>query len=325
MSTAPDMLFEFGGVPVGRGAYHYAGWWSDNDNGNVYFVDFDEGTTQATGKNNMGAPAKHLQKAIDTAGTDATIYVRPRAFASGTYGEDPQQITPYSGDAENFHIDKAKKNMSIIGCGKGLGTASAHKCWLGGYSGLVTPVIEVRAPGCVIENLRSQPSGTATSGIFYSANDGSTFDGGNTTFINNDFHDANLTGAIKLEATWQMSIVGNRFMNCDIGILATASYSEPTFVQVWNNLFVALTTEVSADFYSTGGVKRFLAYNNYHAAGQPALAGGPTKYYAFGAASTGAIMNCYFGVMDTTDTNLFTLNGVLQSGNHSSEGLITTS
>lgn len=323
MSTAPDMLMEFGGVPVGGRGIHYAGWWNDNDNGNVFFVDYDEGTTAATGKNNMAAPASSIQTAIDAAGTDATIYVRPRAFASGTYGEDPQQIKPTAAHAENIHIDKAKKNMSLIGTGKGLGHAGAGKCWIGGYSGLTTAVIDVRAPGCVIENFRAQPPSSAAQGIFYSKNAGGIWDGGNTTFINNDFHDPNTTGGIHLDSTWHMSIVGNRFVNGDVGIYVCALYSVPQIFQVWNNTFVATGAEVATDFFADGGLKRFLAYNNYHAHVLPDLSGSK-KYYSFGAASTGAIMNCYFGEADTTDTNLFTLNGVVQSGNHSSLGLVVT-
>ena len=323
MSTAPDMLMEFGGVPVGGRGIHYAGWWNDNDNGNVFFVDYDEGTTVATGKNNMAAPASSIQTAIDAAGTDATIYIRPRAFASGTYGEDPQAITPTAAHAENIHIDKAKKNMSLIGCGKGLSHAAAHKAYLTGYSGLTTAVIEIRSPGCVIENLRSQPPTSATEGIFRSENDGSTFDGGNTTFINNDFHDANTTGGIHLGSTWQMSIIGNRFVNCDVGIFFATLYTVPQIIEISHNIFNGDAAGVQHDIYSNGGLKRLSINNNYFAHGTPSLSGG-TVFIRLGATSTGMIANNFFGAEGTTDTTFMTLNGCLQSGNHSSDALIVT-
>lgn len=319
MSTAPDMLKQFGGQPVGAD-HRFDGWWG----GKVYFVDFDNGSAGATGLNDMAAPGKDMQRAIDDeAAADATIYVRPRAFASGTYGEDPQQITPSSDDAENFHVDKARKNLSLIGTGKGLGHASAHKCWIGGYSALTTAVLDIRAPGCVIENFRAQPPSSGVGGIFFTKNSSGIWDGGNTTFINNDFHDPNTTGGIYCDSPWQMSIIGNRFVNADVGILVLSNYSVPTIWQIRDNTFVAATSEVQNDIYATGGIKRLVCSGNHHTSGIPAL-GGTNVYIKMGAASTGAVTDSFFGAEGTTDTTFMTLNGLLQSGNHSSDALIVT-
>ena len=319
MSGTPDILTQFGGQPVGAD-HRFDGWWG----GKVYFIDFDNGTAGATGLNDMADPGNDMQRALDDeAAADASIYVRPRAFAAGTYGEDPQQITPSSDDAENFHVDKARKNLSLIGTGKGLGHAAAHKCWIGGYGALVTPVLDIRSPGCVIENFRAQPSNTATSGIFYTKNAGGIWDGGNTTFINNDFHGANTSGGIYCDSPWQMHIVGNRFLNNDVGILVQSLYSVPQIWQIRDNDFIGITSEVQNDIYATGGIKRLVCTNNEHTCGIPAL-GGTNVYIKMGAASTGAVTNSRFGAEGTTDTTFMTLNGLLQSGNHSSDALIVT-
>lgn len=317
MSIVPDKLYHLGGIAVGgSGARDFEGWWG----GNTFFVDYDNGTTGVRG-DEMDRPQKHLRIAINNAGRDDTIYVRPRAFSTGTYGEDPQQITPDT--AANFQVSKEKESLSIIGTGKGAGHAAAHKTWIGTYSGQTGAVLTLYAPGCVVENLRAQP-GSSTSGIIYSINN-ATYDGGNQTIINNDFHDGTSScPALKFNATWQMEIAYNRFLNCDIGLYWDATYSEPTIIQVHDNKFLITAAEAKCDNQTSGGVKRFFAYNNIHAAAQP-TGGSPNKYYSFAAASTGAIMNCTFGAMDTTDTNLFTLNGVIQSGNYSSEGLVITS
>ena len=315
MTVAPDMLQQFGGAPVGSD-HRFEGWWGAT----TFFVDYDHGTAGARG-DSMDAPTKHIRVAIANASEGDTIYVRPRDFASGTYGEDPQQITP---DTAANWTTVGKPNLSIIGTGKGLMPAGKHKCWVGGYAGLTTAVFNLYSPGCVIENFRMQPVSANTSGLIYSENSAvANYNGGNETIINCDFQDANTSGAINFASTWQISITGNRFVNCDNGIVSSSSYSAPQMVQMWNNYFVGITTEVNTDVY-TGNIYRFLSYNNYHTCGQPAL-GGNNKYYHFNAASTGAIMNCYFGVKDTADTNLFTLNGVLQSGNWCSEGQIITS
>lgn len=312
MSTSPDMLRQFGGQPVGAD-HRFDGWWG----GKVYFVDYDNGTAGVNGYNDMNRPGKNIQTSIDAAGTDATIYVRPREFSS----EDPQAITPAAAHAENIHIDKAKTNMSLIGTGKGLGHAAVHKAYLASYSGLTTPVISIYAPGCVIEGFRSQPASSAATGIFYSIND-DTYDGGNTTIINCDFHDANTTGAIRLCSTWQMSVIGNRFVNCDVGLYVTTSYSVPQIFELAHNKFSAVAGEVSCNVYFYGGVRRLLAYDNYHGMEQPTLAA-PNMYYAFtSTASTGMISGDYFGAYDVTAEALCTLNGVNLVGCYSSEGLV---
>lgn len=316
MSTAPDILRQFGGVPVTTDN-RFEGWWGAT----TFFVDYDYGTVGAVG-DTMDAPTKHIRVAIANALAGDTIYVRPRDFASGTYGEDPQQITP---DTAANWTTIGKPNLSLIGTGKGLGHAAAHKCWVGGYSNVTTGIFNLYSPGCVIENFRMQPQSGATSGMIYSINSGTAnYNGGNETIINNDFHDGTSTcPALVFNATWQMEISYNRFLNCDIGMKWEATYSQPTIIQVHHNKFLILGSESKCDCQTTGGVKRFFAYHNLHAAVQP-TGGAPNKYYSFAAASTGAIERCTFGAADTTDTNLFTLNGVIQSGNYSSLGLVIT-
>lgn len=313
MTTFGDQVFQYGGVPVGN-ARQFDGWFDAK----VFYADYDHGTEGAHG-DSMSHPTKYLETAISNATSDDTIYVRPRDFATGTYGEDPQIIRPNT--STNFTIT-SKPNLSIIGTGKGLSHAAVHKAWIGGYSGTSSPVLTIYSPGCVIEGLRAQP-GASGQAIFYSINSGtSTYDGGNTTIVNCDFHDANTAGAISLDSTWQMSIIGNRFVNCDKGIYIAAAYSAPQIFEISDNYFNAITTEVYADVSTAGSAYRLNIYRNYHAEGQPA-GGSPNKYYSFAAASTGLIAGCYFGVNSTTEANLMTLNGVLQAGNHCMDGLVT--
>ena len=311
MTVAPDMLQQFGGVPVGSNQ-RFEGWWGAT----TFFVDFDNGTAGAHG-DTMDAPTKNLGTAIANASAGDTIYVKPRDFST----EDPQSIAPSTGEAANWTIPTAKHEISIIGTGTGAGHAAAHKTFLVGYGSLTTPIITVNSPGCVIENLRSQP-GSSTSGIIYSKNDGTT-DGGNLTVINNDFHDGTANyGAVRLDSCWQCSVVGNRFVNCDFGIYIDAIYCTPQIFQMWNNTFTAEAGEVSADFYAVGAIKRFLSYNNYHTSAKPTT--GQAKYYVFSAASTGAIMNNFFGVGSVEPLDVLTLNGVLQSGNFTATGQLAT-
>jgi hypothetical protein len=314
MTVAPDMLQQFGGAPVGSD-HRFEGWWGAT----TFFVDYDHGTAGARG-DSMDAPTKHIRVAIANASAGDTIYVRPRDFSSGTYGEDPRKITP---DTAANWTTVGKPNLSIIGTGKGMGHAGVHKCWVGGYSGVTTAVFNLYSPGCVIENFRMQPHTGATSGLIYSINNATAnYNGGNETIINNDFHDGTSTcPALKFNATWQMEIAYNRFLNCDIGMYWDATYSNPAIIQIHDNKFLITASEGKCDCQTAGVVNRFFAYRNYHAGAQY-TGGSPNKYFSFASASTGSIQNSYFGVADTTDTASFSLNNITQSGNYSSVGLI---
>jgi len=312
MTVAPDMLSQFGGAPVGS-SQSFEGWWGAT----TWFVDYDSGTPGNLG-DSMTAPTQYLDTAISRASGGDTIYVRPRSFDStATYPEDPRQIIPTSTTA-NFTIGTTLGDLSVIGATKGRGHAQAHQCWIGGA--VTGAVFHVHAPGVVLENFRAQPY-DSSSPIIYAANN-ATYDAGNLTIQNWDFHDANTNGALQMESIWQASYVGNRFVNCDIGIYTTSTYSQAQIVQMWNNTFTAESGDVASDVYALGGLKRFLSYNNYHTSALPDLSG-QKKYYAFTQASTGAIMNCFFGVSSTdVDDNLL-LNGILQGGNFTASGQLT--
>jgi len=93
MSTAPDGLFQYGGVPVGGGRYE--GMWG----GKVYFVDYDSGNDAHDGRAPNRA-FKYLDTALSAATAWDVIYVRPRT--PDTTGGDPQSMLPSS--STNFSI-----------------------------------------------------------------------------------------------------------------------------------------------------------------------------------------------------------------------------
>ena len=122
MSTFPDGVFQYNGMPVGHGPY--GPMWG----GIVYFVDYDNGTAGTGGKSPGGA-FKYLDTAISVAAHDDVIYIRPRRPELGTqgagpyWGGDPGDITPQVA-ATNWTIPYTEYGLSVIGTGSGM-----RLCW----------------------------------------------------------------------------------------------------------------------------------------------------------------------------------------------------
>lgn len=110
MTTAPDMLFEFGGVPVSGGRY-------SNPWGTHYFVDATNGDDNWDGKAPTRAKAT-IQAAVtastaDTLSRGDVIYINPQIWDTGRgftrYTEDVTITAGVTG------TDMTNSNMSLIG------------------------------------------------------------------------------------------------------------------------------------------------------------------------------------------------------------------
>ena len=101
MTTAPDQLQQYGGVPVGinrLGEIFEAG--------NIWFVDGTDGNASYTGKQPDYAFALPSE-AVSAASKGGVIYVRPKP-------PDSVSLTWYE---DSINIPLTKSNLSIIGAG----------------------------------------------------------------------------------------------------------------------------------------------------------------------------------------------------------------
>lgn len=107
MSTFGDMVYQFGGAPVGAGRF-------TNPWGTHYFVDGDNGNDSHSGKKPTQA-FKTIQKAVTESTGGDVIYIRPKGYTNGTgfarYSEDVT-VSQYSqtASATDYYANK-----SIIG------------------------------------------------------------------------------------------------------------------------------------------------------------------------------------------------------------------
>jgi hypothetical protein len=321
MSIVPDMLRQFGGVPVIGGRFQ--SFWGND----VFFVDYDSGTAGAKGKA-VDDACKYLQDAIDLAGANDTIYVRPRAPEAGGvspyYSSDPGDIVPES--TTNWTIPYTHYGLSLIGTGIGVGHTGAQRTNLQGASGATAtdPVLTLNAPYCNIENIGLK-NGDSTASLIYTkwANDSVTQAGMNS-FYNVWFRNTKSSATFKglhMDSGNYDSVIRCNFSSCDFGVYLESNNSETSSLVIRDCDFMALTAEVKCNIYSTGGAKRVLltGLNMNHVL---PTGGSPNLYVYFGATSTGLFSDSYLGAADTAVATNTTLNGILYSHVYVDDGEI---
>jgi len=305
MTTFPDMVRQFGGVPVGVGGY--AGFWGNK----VYFVDYDNGTATADGTN-IKHPAKYLETVLSNVSEWDTVYIRPRD--PDTTGGDPQAITPAS-NAYNFYIPYTVHGVSLIGTGVGIPGVSAYQTRLQGHASTTSyPTLDVRSPFCNIENLGFRRGGS-TAGNVWVKTDASTRYSFASTFSNCHFrlgYSSSAAGLV-IDSAWYTKVHNCTFSSCKGGIYIGAGHSVPVEIVIAGCDFIGLTSEIDTDIASSGAVTRILIKDCYFNHAIPA-GGSTNKYIAFGATSTGLVANCYTGATAGTLATNMTLNGVKNAG-----------
>jgi hypothetical protein len=317
MTTAPDMLRQFGGAPVGGGGYQ--GWWG----GDVFFVDYDGGSVGSAGKRPDDA-IKHLADAIVLAGANDTIYVRPQPPKVGGdplyYESDPKVIVPES--TTNWTIPYTSYGLSLIGTGIGVGSASAQQACLQGASGATAtdPVISLNAPFCTIENIGIK-SGASTASLVFANYWGDTaVQAFANSFYNVWFRNTLTSKGLHINSGNYDNVIKCNFSSCLYGIYLETDNSETSSLIIRDCDFLGLIAEITCDIWSTGGAKRVLITkcNFNHAL---PTGGGVKLYISFGATSTGIFSDSYMGAAVTTIETNTTLNGIFHSGVWTANGL----
>ena len=304
MSVFPDMISQFGGVPVSS-AGRFGGWWGRN----TWFVDYDNGTAGATGQD-MRSPQKNLKTVLDHtdfAAGDA-IYIRSRT--PDTTGGDPAAITPAT--AANWSIAYGDHGVSLIGTGIGLGSSGSQQTVLQGHASVTaTPVLLIGAPYVTIENLGFKRGGSTVAGV-KSLTDASTNYAFGTTYYNCWFRNITTGYGLITDASWYDNILKCTFSGCSEGLSIQAGNSVPVGIVVRDCDFEALVATVKADISTSGAVARILIRDCYFNHAVPS-GGLPNRYINVAAASTGLVANCYTGAIDPTVADNMTLNGILYS------------
>jgi len=311
------------------------GSWIDQVNNNLvglfvtkWYVDKTNGSDTNAG--DALSPFATIQAAINAASARDVIIIKAATVAAG--GTDPVDY------AENLIIPAAKFGLALIGDNKGRTQGGLPEIKKGSGS---SPLLTVRAPGCLIANLGFNGAGSTGGGILLD-DDGSTKVAFGTTIVNNHFKnckgttatDARTGGAIMWSAqgnAWQVLIQGNRFYKNvgDIVLLGTGG-SVPQDVIIEDNIFSGPAASVDCNLYLAGGsgMNGVIIRNNSFTA-FPAIGAGSVVRFADLTGCIGTLEGNNFA-----DTGTSTGYGaakakakvpttVLMSRNYSEGGLIT--
>ena len=274
---------------------------------NDYYVDPTNGDDTNAGTSTF-SHLKNLATALTKSIAGDVIYIRPKV--PDTTGGDPTAITPAT--AANWSIPYAKHGVSIIGTGPGRAPAGAQMTLLQGHASVTSsPVLDIAAPYCNIENLGFKRGGS-TVGQVMSKTDASTRFAFATTFYKCWFRLGQSVGALITDAAWYDQIIKCTFSGCSVGILIGAGNSVPVGILIDGCDFEALAADVTADIKTSGAVTRILMKNLTFNHAVPS-GGSPNKYVSVAAASTGLIANCFTGAADPTVADNMTLNSILYS------------
>jgi hypothetical protein len=304
MSTVPDGLFEYGGVPVRSGRYE--GMWG----GRSFFVDYDNGRSGGTGFSPADA-GMYLDDALSAATAWDTIYVRGRT----TYdtGGDPYYVLPKS--TANWATGIAQQGLSIIGTPVGRpNIASLHgTVYLRGSATVqATPALEIRSPFVNVENICLRRGGSTVGALRFMVS-ATPYYGFNGTVSNCLFQKCTSYPALIMSDSWYTSAFNTTFQSCYQGILLAAPTASIQNTQIIGCVFQGLATEIDCDIYaniSGANLVNIVIDRCIMDHAQPS-GGSQNKYIKLDSTTnTGIWSNSNLGTLTTTVATAATLGGL---------------
>lgn len=290
--------------------------------GDVIFVDGALGADGDGGSFNSAHNT--IQLAVTAAGTDATLYVRPKA--PGTY---------YT---ESVIVPTTKRGISIIGTGNGKGGSVYQACtWRNSSNSVDDSALDLRPSHANVENIHffSRAAQELGFGIKAYWNTGGGLNIG-SSIINCGFsadladHPAAaglVQSAIRFDSTEGQLVEGCFFVDCRVAIAAGSTMNAWKEIVIKDNIFNGQAANIAADLFLADGLNLAVVGNHFgHVV--PAHAAGTMQKYIFvvgGATVHGLASGNYFGSANagygTDNTNHAT---IIRGGNFYSAGIMTS-
>ena len=268
-----------------------------------------------------------IQEAVTAADPFDVIYIAAKEITDTT--GDP---TSY---AETIIIPATAPGIALIGVSRGQTQGGLPQIKIGAGS---TPLLTIRAPGCLITNLGFNGASSTGGGILldddYSTKSafGTTIDGCHFKNCARHATDGRYGGAINWNTTgnaWQVRITNNVFYKClcDIALLGTSS-TVPQDVVIENNIFSGSGANTDVNIYSAGsGFGAGFVIRNCVFSAIPAIASGSVARYT-DVTGSGVMVDCKFASAGTTTgygagkATAKISTGIIMMNNYSSAGLI---
>ncbi len=312
LTNFPNGLTSFGGIV---GPSHYAGWWGST----AWYIDDDGGSDGNTGREPTKA-FKTIQKAINVASPQDTIFLKPRDIAVGAYHTHGY----YSG---SLIIDNALQGLKLIGTGSGgvRGWGSNIQCAIEPDVGSTAASILVQSPGVSIENVMVKAiTGSLGGGI------GATNVTNNEVYgltISNcgfkDFIGTAAVGSVNLDSTHWATIQHCIFQECGVGIVAGSALQAIRGLTIRDSDFWGAASDWVNDIRIADC--KNVTLDDLRFSHKLPTGGAPNIYIAFvGTAAEGIVSNSNFA-QDTADEAVcMTLVGnVLNSNCYGADTILT--
>ena len=300
----PNGVSSFG-APVMNNKY--AGWWGNN----IWFVDDIDGNIGNSGKTPTNAK-KTIQQAINLAGPQDTIFVRPRNVTVGAYSGHGYITNVTS----NIATGAAMQGLSIVGTHSGLGIGANSQCALAPVAGLTPATVLVESPCVTIENFLIKTVTGQTGGAIGAVDSTNRSWGltvNNCSFKNFITYDtATAIGAIMLDNNHWTTIDNCTFRECYVGVNFGSSGGVIEGLYMNNCDFHGAAAKWDADIYM-GDVKNIRITNCRFNHALPAVPAGEKLHYIVmaGTNGTGIICDCYFSLDSANVAANMTLAGTV--------------
>ncbi len=284
--------------------------------GTPWFVDDDNGSDGSVGRN-PNAGFKTIQKAIDMAGANDTIYLKPREVGGLAYpGYSAHGY--YSGTNV---IAADQQGLAIIGTGSGdRGWGSNVQCAIEPDIGSTDVAILVQSPCVSIENVMVKCL-TGANGAIRAVQD--TAEAWGLTISNCSFKDFKATGlaigTIDLHTIHWATIQHSIFREAGCAINFASTYALVKYPVVRDCTFTGVASEWSNDI-RIGDVKS-LEIDNCRFLHAVPTGGAPSKYVVpVGSTASGLVSNCFFAVDTATIGDVMTIVDALSNSHCYGEG-----
>ena len=274
------------GAPVG--AAKYAGWWGNN----IWFVDDDEGMDSNKGDEPTRA-VQTIQRAVDLAGPQDTIFLRPRYVGTGSYGAHGY----YTG---NVLTTTAQQGLQIVGTGSGgaRGIGANVQVAIEPTAGSTAATVMVQSPCVSIENVLVKAiTGCLFGGIAADQGAASAFGQAWGLTISNcsfkDFIGDQAYGSIDVDTIHWLTIQHCYFRQGNYGIVLGSSGAAIQGSTIRDCDFVGAASNWNADIWV--GDCREISIDNCRFMHAIPSGGLPNKYIVFGGGTgTGLLSNLMF-------------------------------
>ena len=264
--------------------------------GKTWYVD----ASKATGASGDGGTWLEafitIQEAVTAAGAGDVVFIAAQDNTS--YDTDPVSY------AENIVIPYATSNLALVGISRGRTQGGLPQLKVGATT--TSPIITVRAPGCLITNLGINGYGGTGGGILLDG-DNSTKAAFGTSIINCHLKNCVATttvafsgGAIyggSVQTPWQVLISGCRFFKNEVDVAVIGTSTVPQDWVIEDCVFSGPAANTNCNLFLKGGGSGIngVHINNCVFPALPALSSGDTSRFIDATGCVGLMSNCMFG------------------------------